>query len=138
MNPKAKILVVDDDEDYQLAMRQILEKAGYGVVSAYTKEDGLAALKENSPDLVILDIMMTKSTDGFFFLYEMKSKDEGKKPPVLSISVISKETGMDFSPTSDGDYFPADDFLTKPVNPEELIEHVQALLAGGPPSASAQ
>jgi len=125
-----KILIVDDDEDYQAAVRRTLEDAGYEVTSALTKEEGLAALRDEGPDLVILDIMMTKSTDGFFFLYEMKAKPEGNKPPVLSISVISKEMGMDFSPTSDGDYFPADDFLSKPVNPQELLQHVGSLIEG--------
>jgi CheY-like chemotaxis protein len=133
-----KILVVDDDADYQAAVRQILEDGGYEVVSAFTKEEGLESLKEHDPDLIVLDIMMTRSTDGFFFLYEMRAKPEGKKPPVLSISVIAKETGMEFSPTSDGDYFPADDFLSKPVDPDELRKHVRDLLAGWrPPKPSA-
>ena len=137
MTCKAKILIVDDDADYQAAMRQILEGAGYEVLSAYSKDEGLELLKEKSPDLIILDIMMDRTTDGFFFLYEMKAKAEGNKPPVLSISVISEKTGMQFSPTTDGDYFPADDFLTKPVDPAELLEHVKALLAGyRPPKRS--
>ena len=130
MEAKAKILVVDDDPDYQAAIRQMLESDGYEVISTYTKDEGLAALNEHSPDLIILDIMMTRSTDGFFFLYEMKERPDGGRPPVLSISVIEKETGMHFSPTEDGDYFPADDFLTKPVDHTELREHVEALLAG--------
>jgi len=129
---------VDDDLDYQAAMRQILERAGYEVLSAHTKEEGLAALNAEQPDLVILDIMMNKSTDGFFFLYEMKEKARGKRPPVLSVSVISRQTGMKFSPTADGDYFPADDFLNKPVDPMELLEHVEALLAGRHPAARNQ
>jgi len=127
---KRTILVVDDDEDYQAAVRQILTDEGYEVISAMNKDDGLAALQQQHPDLIILDIMMTKSTDGFFFLYEMKSKPDVEMPPVLSVSVISQEVGMNFSPTEDGDYFPADDFLSKPVDPDELRQHVKALLAG--------
>lgn len=130
--PPAKILLVDDDADYQAALRLILEGAGYKVVSAYTKEDGLAALKRETPDLVILDIMMTRTTDGFHFLYEMKADPAmlAHKPPVLAVSCISKALGMSFSPTTDGEYFPADDFLAKPVSPGELLAHVRALLAG--------
>jgi DNA-binding response OmpR family regulator len=130
--PRARILIVDDDDDYQAAVRLILEGAGYKVFSAYTKEDGLAALKREAPNLVILDIMMTKTTDGFHFLYEMKADPAvaARKPPVLSVSCISKALGMSFSPTTDGEYFPADDFLAKPVSPGELLAHVRALLAG--------
>ena len=128
-----KILVVDDDPDYQAAVRQVLEHAGYEVLSAMTKEEGLLSLEENVPDLVILDIMMARPTDGFSFLYEMESRVRGERPPVLSISVIPTETGMDFCPDLDGDVFPADDFLCKPVEPSELRERVEALLAGRRP-----
>jgi len=130
MQKKAKILVVDDDRDYQAAVRQLLESAEYEVVSAYTKEDGLKALAEAEPDLIILDIMMTGMSDGFQFLYEMKAHPEQKAPPVLSVSCISGKTGYKFSPTTDEDYFPADDFLAKPVRPQELLSHVEALLGG--------
>jgi len=133
MSEKRRILVVDDDRDYQAAVRQILENAGYEVVSAYTKEEGLALLKQAPPALVILDIMMTRITDGFFFLYEMRESAGASRPPVLAVSIISKETGFEFSPTEDGDYFPADDYLVKPVEPRELISHVEALLSGHRP-----
>ena len=134
MREGTKILVVDDDRDYQAAIGQILRTAGYQVVTAYTKEKGLVAVKEAEPDLIILDIMMTKTTDGFHFLYEMKADAKGKKPPVLCISIISEETGLSFSPTEDADYFPADDFLPKPVEPTELLAHVEALLSGQRPA----
>jgi DNA-binding response OmpR family regulator len=110
-------------------MKQILEGAGYEVVSAYTKETGLTTMKEVMPDLLILDIMMTKATDGFHFLYELKADPEWRQLPVLSISVVSEETGYPFSPTTDGDYFPADEFMSKPVDPAELLSRVDALLA---------
>jgi DNA-binding response OmpR family regulator len=131
----ATILVVDDDADYQAAVRQTLQGAGFEVVSALSKEEGLKALEERRPDLIILDIMMEGVTDGFHFLYAMQSQDASKRPPVLSITCVSEKTGYPFSPTTDEDYFPADDYLPKPVQPAELLEHVDALLAGHRPQA---
>jgi DNA-binding response OmpR family regulator len=129
MDPKAKVLIIDDDRDYHAAMTPLLKNAGYEVCSAYTKEGGLAALKEQKPDLVILDIMMTMSTDGFHFLYEVRAEAGDKAPPILAVSCIETETGYHFSPEEDEEYFPADDFLRKPVDPDELIEHIENLLA---------
>jgi DNA-binding response OmpR family regulator len=75
--------------------------------------------------------MMSSSTDGFHFLYEMKADHEPGRPPVLSVSCISDTTGFEFAPTGESDYFPVDDYLVKPVPPAELLEHVEALLAKG-------
>jgi DNA-binding response OmpR family regulator len=129
MPGKAKVLIIDDDRDYQAAMTHILRSAGYLVCSAYTKEGGLATLREQSPDLVILDIMMTGSTDGFHFLYAVRSEAGEMAPPILAVSCIETETGYHFSPGEDDGYFPADDFLRKPVDPDKLIEHIENLLA---------
>jgi CheY-like chemotaxis protein len=126
---KARILIVDDDVDYQVAVGKVLEAAGYETVHAHTKEEGLEALCRTRPDLVILDIMMTRTTDGFHFLYEMKAAEPGRKPPVLVVSVISQKTAFDFSPTADGDYFPADGFLSKPADLTELVTRVEEFLA---------
>lgn len=127
---RKKILVVDDDPDYQAAMKRLLCEAGYDVAQASTKEEGLEAVRLGNPDLVILDIMMAENTDGFHFLYEMKADRRHAKPPVLSVSCIASMTGFAFSPTGDEDYFPVDDYLMKPVESDVLLSHVEALLDG--------
>jgi CheY-like chemotaxis protein len=126
----AGILVVDEDRAYQFAIRGILASAGYEVTSAYTRQEGLAALTRTAPDLVILDITMARNTDGLQFLRDMNARAPGEMPPVLSVSVGAKPTDELSAPTTEHGWFPVDDFLSKPVDPRELLSHVEALLGG--------
>jgi len=123
----SKILLIDDDQDYQEAVRAILENAGYEVVSAYSKEEGKSKLVSEEPDLVILDIMMETTTAGFHFLYETRREQE-KHVPVLAVSAISDAHGFTFSLTTDEDYFPADGYMRKPAKADELLDQVEMLL----------
>ena len=125
-----KILVVDDDPDFQEAMRLILENADYRIVQAFNKEDGKRKVVSESPNLIILDIMMEGMTDGFQFLYEVVGSKEERKTriPVLAVTSISQKTQFKFSPAADENFFPADDYLAKPVEPKELLVRVEALL----------
>jgi len=129
----SKILLIDDDKDYQAAVRAILENAGYEVVSAYNKDEGKSKLASEDPDLVILDIMMETTTAGFHFLYETRG-DQEKRVPVLAVSSISDAHGFTFSLTTDDDYFPADGYMRKPVKADELLDQVETLLKQVPGS----
>jgi len=126
-----KILVIDDDPDYQEAVQTILESAGFAVIPAYTKDEGMEKVTTEEPDLIILDIMMEHTTDGFHLLYEMRSDARAKKIPVLAVTAVSERTGFDFAPRKDGDYFPADDYIAKPVKAEELVSRIRVLLERG-------
>jgi DNA-binding response OmpR family regulator len=125
-NMKKRILIVDDDTDYQESMRVILESNGFDVASAFSKEEGQKKVSDENFDLVILDIMMDRCTDGFHFLYELRQSAK-KKTPVLSISAISQKSGFQFNPADDEDYFPADGFIEKPVKEKELLEEIKRL-----------
>lgn len=128
MNKPQKVLVIDDDPSFVTAMTPILESRGYQVEAAYNKEDGMEKIGKFKPDLILLDIMMEKLTDGFDLCYKLKHDPEMSKIPVLAVSAINKEIGMKFSPKTDGEYFQADDFMEKPVSPENLLERVEKLL----------
>ena len=128
MNEPPEILVIDDDPNFVVAMKTILESKGYMVASACNREEAMKVLQERKPDLVLLDIMMERMTDGFDICYKLKHDPETKEIPVLAISSITEKTGFKFSPTTDGEYFEADDFMEKPVPPTVLLERIDKLL----------
>ena len=114
-----KILVVDDDKEIVKAIEIYLGKENYKIIKAYDGEQALEKIKENEIQLVILDIMMPKK-DGIETLEEIR-KD--KNIPVIILSAksedIDKINGLNIG---------ADDYVTKPFNPIELIARVNALI----------
>jgi len=128
MNKPQKVLLIDDDPSFITAITPILESRGYQVEAAYNKEEGMEKIEKLRPDLILLDIMMERLTDGFDLCYKLKHDPELRKIPVLAVSAINKEVGFKFSPDIDGEYFEADDFVEKPVKPEHLLQRVEKLL----------
>ncbi len=121
----AKILLVDDDPDLVEDCRLILEKAGHQVVAAYNVRDGKAALVQQKPDLLILDVMMESPDDGIALAQEVRR--EGHRLPILMLTSISKVTGMTFG--QDREMVPVDAFQEKPVAPKRLMALVEELLS---------
>ena len=128
MDKPLNVLVVDDDASFVTAITPVLQSQGYKVEAAYNKQEAIEKIDALKPDLILLDIMMEKLTDGFDICYKLKHDPEMKKIPVLAVSAVTKETGFRFSPATDGEYFEADDFVEKPVKPADLLERVEKLL----------
>ena len=128
MSKPHKVLVIDDDASFITAMTPVLESRGYRVEAAYSKSEATQKIERFKPDLIVMDIMMERLSDGFDLCRELKRDPELKEIPVLAVSAINKEIGMRFSPKTDGEYFQADDFMEKPVSPENLLERVEKLL----------
>jgi CheY-like chemotaxis protein len=128
MDKPRTVLVIDDDASFVTAITPVLQSKGYKVEAAYNKEEAIEKIDRLKPDLILLDIMMEKLTDGFDICYKLKHDPQMKKIPVLAVSAVTKETGFRFSPTTDGEYFEADDFVEKPVKPADLLERVGKLL----------
>src|SRR3989338_3237914 len=122
----AKILIIDDDPDIVEAMKIVLESKNYHVVVAENGEEGLKKVKINKPDLIILDVMMETGDKGFEVARIIK-KDEGyKNIPILMLTAIKEKTGLDFKKEAgDEDWLPVDDYMDKPLKPEELIAKVK-------------
>ena len=86
-----KILIVDDDEDVLIVMKTILSKKGFNVVTAYSKEEGLLKIKEELPDIAILDVMMATHYEGFEMAKAINDDPLLNKIPILmqtSIEVL--------------------------------------------------
>ena len=126
---KAKILVADDDADIRESLQAILESRQYAVVTAADKEEGMEKIKSEKPDLVILDVMMSTWQDGFEMSRELKKDPEFKDTPILMLTGVKEQTGMDFkSSAGDPNWLPVDGFLDKPVDPITLLAEVEKLL----------
>ncbi len=123
------ILMIDDDPDFILAVRMVLENAGYAFLAASGVEEGFQKIKSNHPDLIILDVMMDTATAGFQLALKLRGEEadeDWKAIPILMFSSIHETTPLRFHP--DGEFLPADGFLEKPVDPEVLLEKVGGLL----------
>ncbi|MGD1007760.1 MAG: response regulator [Ignavibacteriaceae bacterium] len=119
----AKIAIIDDDPDILDASSLVLTSKGYEVVTATNPDDGYKIVKENSPDLIILDVMMNEPDDGFFLA--QKFRKEKISSPIIMYTSVSKSLGMDFGVN---ELVPVDEFVEKPISPEQLIEKVEKLL----------
>ena len=123
-----KVLIVDDDPGYHETIRAVLAPAGYSMVSAYSEREGLDAARRETPDIILLDIMMETTTDGFEFCREARCDPQIKHTPILGISAIEKMIGGYYPSDFDPDLFPVDGYLSKPVTPEKLLAEVKRLI----------
>ena len=127
---KAKILIADDDEDIRESVQAILESRQYEVVTAADKIEGMDKIKTEKPDLVILDVMMSTWQDGFEMARELKKDPQFKEMPILMMTGVKEQTGMDFkSNAGDPTWCPVEGFLDKPVTPDILIAEIERLLS---------
>ena len=127
MAAKGKILVIDDDPDFLEFVRIVLESRGYEVYTAENAREGLATMRQVKPDLVLLDVMMSYALDGLNVTREMRSDPELREIPLILISAIVSREEAELFPTDE--YLHADLFMSKPIEPAELLEQVGKLIA---------
>ena len=128
MSEKKKVLIIDDDPDYVAAISALLEGSGYEVSRATNGTEGLDMAKTLRPDLILLDVMMTERTEGFFVLQSMRSVPAlAGVPIVIASSVYSEYPHFRVNPQAG--WLPADQFLTKPIDPETLLSEVERLIS---------
>ena len=123
MERKAKILLVDDDIDFVESTKIILESKPYEVIVAYDGEEGLRKAREESPDLILLDIIMPVK-NGFMAAEQLKKDPQLRKIPTLMLTSFSTKGGETTIPVSRGYTLEAEDYIDKPISPEELLARV--------------
>lgn len=121
-----KVLLVDDDRDFVEATRTVLEEK-YEVV-AYDGDEGIAKAREVKPDLIILDVIMPME-DGFTAADEIAADPELSKIPLMLLTSFgSRMTTETEIPRSRGMEVRADDYIEKPVEPDDLLASVLKLI----------
>jgi CheY-like chemotaxis protein len=121
-----RILVVDDDSDYQMICEMILKGAGYQVAQAFDGRQAIAALERDRPDLILLDVMMSSVLEGVEVCKRIKSDPKLKGVPIIMISSIT--TSEYASAFPDDERIPIDAWMTKPIQPEALVKTVQRFI----------
>ena len=119
---RKKILIVDDDPDQREMIHSSLKEAGFEISTATNGVEGLEKARSESPDLIILDVMMPKM-DGFAVCVTLREDAATASIPILMLtglcSYISQLTGFESGAT---------DYLVKPFESEQLVSKVEALL----------
>jgi len=128
MSEKTKILLVDNDVDFIDLNKAVLENSGFEVIVSYSGTEGLDKVRFEQPDLIVLDLMMEKHDTGFGFAKAMKADPITKNIPILMLTAVGPETGMDFCQELDGYWMKTDDYANKPLLPEDLVKKVNELL----------
>ncbi|GJQ24329.1 DNA-binding response regulator [Candidatus Brocadia sapporoensis] len=119
---KEKILVVDDEQDLVKLIRYHLEKDGYRVLSAYNGEDALFLSRKERPELLILDLMLP-GMDGLEVCKKLKADRDLTNTAIVMLTAKGEEADI-----TTGLKLGADDYITKPFSPKELVARAQAVL----------
>ena len=133
--PSKKILIVDDDADVILFLSTVLQDHGYTTIGASNGLEGLEKAKSNYPDLILLDLMMPQKS-GLALLSDLKKDDTLKEIPVIMVTGVSGETGIDLEAffkkdaTSDPERnaLKPEGYIEKPVDPQKLLKLVKRTL----------
>ena len=128
MGKKTKILLVDNDVDFIDLNKAVLENSGFDVAVAYAGREVMDKVKFEQPDLIVLDLMMEKHYTGFGVAKALKADPLYKDIPILMLTAVLGETGMDFCQDLDGYWMKTDAYANKPLSPEELIKKIVELL----------
>jgi len=129
MNP-AHVLIIDDDPDFVEMTKSVLEARQYKVSCAYDANEGFVRLEEDIPDVIILDIMMGKGTEGFIFDRKIRKDSRFAEIPIVMLTSMREQTGFEFPGERVHPIFlPVDIYVEKPFESQALLGEIERQLA---------
>jgi len=120
----AKVLLIDDDSDFRAAVKSLLESHGYEFLEAASGREGLRVVLEQKPDVILVDIMMETTDEGYGITYSLRNRDEYaafRETPVIMVSSIEQSPDERFPMSPEVDLIRPDLYLTKPLDIPELL-----------------
>jgi DNA-binding response OmpR family regulator len=129
--PDGTVLVVDDDPVIVTLLRVNFEMEGYHVLAADGGEAGLVQARTGQPDVIVMDVMMP-GVDGIEVARRLKADDQTRAIPIILLSAKAQAADIDAGLAV------ADDYMTKPFEPLELIQRVAAAINCSAPSGTAE
>lgn len=130
------ILIVDDDADFVEAVSSFLQANGYRILKAHDGRQGVKLARMELPDLIIMDIVMSERTEGFFTVQEIRRIPELKDVPIFVLTSLYSKYA-DFRIPPDSLWLAHDEFFSKPVNLSEFLKKIRDCIGGEPPAARA-
>ena len=124
MEKRAKILLVDDDADFIETTKTVLESKPYQIIIASNGDEGLRKAREEKPDLILMDVIMPVK-DGFTAAEQLKKDPQLSKIPTLMLTAFATKGRETSIPVSRGMELETEDYIDKPVSPDELLARVE-------------
>jgi DNA-binding response OmpR family regulator len=121
-----RILIADDEPNIVISLEYLMKREGFDIVVAVDGEAALKAMKEQAPDLVLLDIMLPKK-DGFEVCQQIRANPDWQTVKIVMLTAKGRDTEM-----AKGLALGADAYMTKPFSTKDLVLQVKQLLGGNP------
>jgi DNA-binding response OmpR family regulator len=130
---KKKIYIVDDDKNIVESLTIVLEASDFEVTSQYNEEDLINNLNSYNPDLIILDVMFPEDKGaGFQMGRDIRDNEKTLNTPIFMLSAINEKgvyAGTFSNKDRDSAWLPVNEFIEKPISPEQLLRQVNTYLA---------
>jgi CheY-like chemotaxis protein len=123
-----KVLLVDDEVDFIEINKVALEGKGYEVIAAYSGKEALEKAEKEKPDIIVLDVMMSRQTEGFDTARELRKRKETETTPILMLTAVRERMDIHYKIGPDKDWLPITEFIEKPFPPEKLVDKINQML----------